>query len=126
MASWQTLIDYVITMYNPQLDEKVHYEEIEWDRSDYGPCDPCAVRISDLGLYQCDNCLGLLTLKAVKHSLACNYGEFWHEEYENLKRIRRNLANGKFDRLDTTYLGLRHNNGEIKTYRRFYDLKPAD
>lgn len=110
-------------MYDPQFDPTVHYEECEWDRSDYGPCDPCAVRISDLGLFQCGNCLALLGRNAVKHSLACTYGEFWREEYENLKRVRRRIADGKFSELQTTYLGLRHNNGEMKTYRQFYELK---
>ena len=113
-------------MYDPQYDEAVDYEEGDWDRSDYSSCDPCAVRINDLGLYQCSHCLGLMSPKAVKDALACTYGEHWHDEYETLKRIRSKVLNGKFDQLSTTYLALRHNSGEIKTYRRFHDFKPVD
>lgn len=100
------------------------YED-SWDRTDISPCDPCYIGVSDLGLYQCRDCLALFIgrsgRKAVITSLKSDYGELWSEEYEKLKTTRSLVRQHKYEQLRGIHCTYRKESGKIKTDRIFYE-----
>lgn len=99
--------------------------ETQWDRSDREHCNPCYIRIDDLGIPQCQECLCIFSFKRgskiIKKHLEDLYGPDWKEEYKKLKETKKLVKQGKFDKLHLLYYQYTDDQGKIKTDRYFYE-----
>lgn len=110
---------------NSNTPNRISEIQTQWDRSDYQPCKPCYIRIDDLGLPQCEECLCLFSFKQgssiIKKQLEDLHGPDWKKEYKKLKETRKLVKQGKFDKLHLLYYQYTDDEGKIKTDRYFYE-----
>jgi DnaJ-domain-containing protein 1 len=103
--------------------ENTTSEEADWDRSEYGPCDPHYFEVDDLGQFKCTDCRARYKDEVVIEALKDLHGELWNERWEVLKRTRKLVNSRKWDRLDVVYSIYRDNNGAMKTILYFFHEK---
>jgi hypothetical protein len=109
--------------------ENIDQIEADWDRTDWGDCDPCWISVDEYGVYQCRDCLCLYLNDAIRckggviECLKRQYLDAWKEEYKKLKEVRRLVLRGEYEKLHLIHYTYRDSNGKIVNERSFYEKR---